>query len=65
MTLLKLKQEIARLSQKNRRELNAYMIRLRHERPDWQAMASKRMQAMDAGAKVSLEDLSKRVDEPR
>lgn len=35
MRILKLKQEIFRLSLRERRELNAYMIRLRHERPEW------------------------------
>ena len=33
MTMLELKQQVARLSARERRELNAYMIRLRHESP--------------------------------
>jgi hypothetical protein len=61
MTLLQLKQEITRLSLRERRELNAYMIRLRHERPEWKKMISKRMREMDAGKKVSLEEVERRM----
>jgi len=61
MTLLQLKQEISRLSLRERRELNAYMIRLRHERPEWKKMVSRRMREMDSGKKVSLEDVERRM----
>ena len=46
---------------RERRELNAYMIRLRHERPEWKRMISRRMREMDSGKKVSLEDVERRV----
>jgi hypothetical protein len=61
MTLLQLKQEISRLSVRDRRELNAYMIRLRHERPEWKKLISRRMREMDAGRKVSLTELGRRI----
>jgi hypothetical protein len=61
MSLLELKQEISRLTLRERREINAYMIRLRHERPEWRKMISKRMREMDAGKKVSLEELERRL----
>jgi hypothetical protein len=61
MTLLQLKQEVSRLSLRERRELNAYMIRLRHERPEWKKMVSQRMREMDAGRKVSLAELDRRM----
>lgn len=61
MTLLQLKQEISRLSLRERRELNAYMIRLRHERPEWKKTISRRMRDMDAGKKISLEALERRL----
>jgi len=59
--MLELKQEVSRLSIRERRELNASMIRLRHERPEWKRMISKRMRDMDAGKKVSVEDLKRRL----
>lgn len=61
MTMLQLTQQISRLSVSERRELNAYMIRLRHERPEWKRMISRRMRDMDAGKKVSVEELERRV----
>ena len=61
MTLLQLKQEISRLSLRERRELNAYMIRLRHERPEWKKMVSRRMREMDSGRKVPLEEIERRM----
>lgn len=61
MTLLQLKQEVSRLSLRERRELNAYMIRLRHERPEWRKMISRRMREMDAGRKVSIAELESRI----
>ena len=61
MTMLELKQEISRLSVRERRELNAYMIRLRHERPEWKRMISRRMRDMDEGLKVSVEEMRRRL----
>ena len=64
MTLLQLKQEISRLSLRERRELNAYMIRLRHERHEWKKRVTRRMRDMDAGRKVSLEEVERRIAKP-
>ena len=61
MTMLQLKQQVTRLSKTERRELNAYMIRLRHETPEWRKSISRRMRAMDAGKKVTLEQLEQRL----
>lgn len=61
MTLLELKQEVSRLSLRERRELNAYMIRLRHERPEWKKLISRRMREMDAGRKISVAELERRI----
>jgi len=43
MTMLELKQQVSRLSERERRELNAYLIRLRHEKPEWRRMMARRM----------------------
>jgi hypothetical protein len=61
MTMLQLKQEISRLSLRERRELNAYMLRLRHERPEWKKEVSRRMREMDSGKKVSVAALKRRM----
>jgi hypothetical protein len=61
MTMLELKQKVSRLSPRQRRELNAYMIRLRHETPEWRSAASRRMREMDAGKKVTVAELQQRM----
>lgn len=61
MTMLELKQEVSRLSLRQRRELNAYMIRLRHQTPGWRKMISQRMKEMDGGKKVTLAELQQRM----
>ncbi len=61
MTMLELKQQVSRLTARERRELNAYLIRLRHERPEWRRMVSKRMRDMDQGKKISLTELRQQL----
>jgi hypothetical protein len=61
MTMLELKEEVSRLSSRQRRELNAHLIRLRHQTPAWRKTISKRMREMDAGKKVGWEELQQRV----
>jgi len=57
MSLLELKQEVCRLSKRDRQELFAYLLRLRHEPPEWRRGTAKRIQAMKTGRRVSLEAL--------
>jgi hypothetical protein len=59
--MLELKQRVSRLTKSERRELNAYMIRLRHETPEWRKTVSRRMRAMDAGRKVSSVELRRHL----
>ncbi len=61
MTMLELKQQVSRLSARERRELNAYLIRLRHERPEWRRMISQRMRDMDRGKKISTAQLRQQL----
>lgn len=61
MTMLELKQQVSRLSARERRELNAYLIRLRHERPEWRRMISQRMRDMDRGKKISAAQLRQQL----
>jgi hypothetical protein len=61
MTMLELKQQVSRLSEAERRELNAFMIRLRHEKPSWRRMISRRMKAMDEGKKITVPQLRKQL----
>jgi len=61
MSLLELKQEVSRLNKRERRELHAYLIRLRHNTPEWKKATAKRIKAMQAGRRVTAEDLEARI----
>jgi hypothetical protein len=61
MSLLELKQEVCRLSKRDRQELFVYMLRLRHETPEWRRGTAKRIQAMKAGRRVPIELLETRI----
>ncbi|MCC5842570.1 MAG: hypothetical protein JJT96_20805 [Opitutales bacterium] len=61
MSLLELKQKVTRISSSERRELGAYLIRLRNESPEWRARMQDRMRQMDDGATVSLEEVNTRL----
>jgi len=61
MSLLELKQEVSRLTPGERRELNAYLVRLRNESEEGRSVLSQRMSEMDEGCRVSMPDLEERV----
>lgn len=61
MSLLELKQAASRLSKREREELHAYLIRLRHNTPEWKRATAKKIRAMQAGKRVSAEDLEARI----
>ncbi len=61
MSLLELKQEVSRLSKRDRTELHAYLLRLKHDTPEWKKATAKRLKAMEAGRFVTAEELEKRI----
>jgi hypothetical protein len=52
--LLQLKQQLAKLTEKERLEVSAFLHRLKQETPAWQKEMSRRMAEMDAGKKIRL-----------
>jgi hypothetical protein len=52
--LLQLKQQLSRLSEKERQEAAAFFHRLKQESPAWQKEMSRRMAEMDAGRRITL-----------
>ena len=44
-----------------RRELNAYLLRLRNESEEGRAKLNQRMHSMDEGQKVTMEALESRI----
>jgi hypothetical protein len=57
---LELKQRLSRLSDKDRRAMRAYLLRLKHESPAGRKQTSRIMRDMDAGKKTPLRELEKR-----
>jgi hypothetical protein len=61
MSILELKEAASRLSKREREELHAYLIRLRHDTPEWKRKTARTIRAMKAGKRVSLEQLEARI----
>jgi hypothetical protein len=61
MSMLELKQEVARLNQRGRQELHAYLIRLKHNTPAWKKATAGRIKAMRAGRRFTVEQLEARL----
>jgi hypothetical protein len=52
--LLQLKQQLSKLTEKERQEVSAFLHRLKQDTPAWQKEMSRRMAEMDAGKKIHL-----------
>jgi len=62
MSVLELKQEITRLNKRQREEIGAYLVRLKHETAEWKQIAARRVRAMRKGRGVAPETLEARLD---
>ncbi len=60
MSVLELKQAVSRLKKSERQELFAYLVRLKHETPEWKRATAKRRGEMKRGKVVSAEALAAR-----
>ena len=58
---LDLKQRISKLSGAERREVSAFLLRVKHESPAWKKEMSRRMKEMDRGKKLRLADLARQL----
>jgi hypothetical protein len=61
MTLLAIKHEMKRLKPRELRELQSYLIRLRHSTPEWRRATAKKIRAVQAGRFITAEALEKRI----
>jgi hypothetical protein len=52
--MLQLKQQLSRLSDKQRQEVAAFLHRLKQETPAWQKEMASRMAEMDGGKKFRI-----------
>ncbi len=56
---LDLKQRLARLSERDRQAMSAYLLRLKHQSKSGRKDISQLMRKMDAGEKTALSKLAK------
>jgi hypothetical protein len=58
---LDLKQRAAKLSERERQNLSAYLIRLGQERSSWKQETARRLNEMAKGKRTSVADLRKQL----
>ena len=62
MSLAELKHGATQLTEKERRELAAFLLQIGRERNEaWREETAQRMRAMDAGKKVTQADFERRI----
>ncbi len=61
MSILEIKQQVQRLNQREREELAAFLVRLRHETPAWRRKAGRIADAVKAGRSTSADTLERRL----
>jgi hypothetical protein len=61
MTLLAIKHQMKGLKPRELKELNSYLIRLRHSTPEWRRATAKKIRAVQAGRFVTAEALEERI----
>jgi phage-related protein len=61
-SFLELKQSLTRVSETERRELSAFLIRRGQERPAWKKETARRLADMAAGQQVSVAALRSRLN---
>ena len=63
--LLGLKQQLTKLSEQERREVTAFLVRLGQEKSSWKKENSRRLDEMAAGKKTSTAELRARLGHAR
>jgi hypothetical protein len=61
MSVLEVKQAISQMSKQERREVQLYLIKLRHSTPAWKRATAKRIREMQAGKLTTIEQLEARI----
>jgi hypothetical protein len=61
MSIVEIKQGISRLDPRGRREIQAYLLRLKHESSAWKTATAKRVKHMKAGRATDITGLADRL----
>jgi hypothetical protein len=65
MSIIELKEAAAKLSKRERRELQAFLIQLYHDSPEWKRKAARTLREMQAGKRVSSAAIRARIARAR
>lgn len=57
MSVLEIKQAITRLNKRERQELQVFLLRLKHDTPEWKRATAKRLKVMRAGKRIPVKQL--------
>lgn len=57
MSTLEVKQTLSRMSQRERQEIQLYLLRLKRETPAWRRTTAKKIREMQAGKFTTLQQL--------
>jgi hypothetical protein len=61
MSILQVKQTLSRMSQRERQEIQLYLLRLKRETPAWKRATAKKIREMQAGRFTTVEQLESRL----
>lgn len=61
MSILQVKQTLSRMSQRERQEIQLYLLRLKRETPAWKRATAKKIREMQAGKFTTIEQLEARL----
>lgn len=61
MSILQVKQSLSRMSQRERQEIQLYLLRLKRETPGWKRATAKKIREMQAGRFTTIEQLEARL----
>jgi len=61
MSILQVKQTLSRMSQRERQEIQLYLLRLKRETPAWKRSTARKIREMKAGKFTTAEQLEARI----
>lgn len=61
MSILEVKQRISRMSQRERQEIQLYLLRLKRDTPAWKRATARKIRAMQAGKFTTIDQLEARL----
>jgi ATP-dependent helicase YprA (DUF1998 family) len=64
MSILQMKQQISRMSKRERQEIQAYLVLIKRNTPEWRRATAKTIREMKKGKFTTVEALESRLSKP-